>query len=398
MVERNIHFDTLPKSYLFPEIQRRKAAFLNKNPQAKLISLGIGDTTQPIAPYIAERLAQRAMELSTKEGYSGYGLEEGSPALREKISQILYDGRFDSSEIFISDGANTDIGRVLHLFGNDLVVGVQNPTYPAYVETSIIHGKIKNILSLDCKPENQFFPDLSNLPHVDIIFFCSPNNPTGYAATREQLKALVEFALKRNVVIIFDAAYSCFMQDPELPRSIYEIEGAEQVAIEINTFSKMAGFTGIRLGWSIVPNAMRFNDGTSVNKAWQRVVCTFFNGASNIVQGGGMAVLEPEGLIQTEQTIAYYMQNASIIRNAFASLDLPTYGGDNAPYIWVDFSPKTSWEQFEELLQETQVLSLPGSGFGSAGEGFLRFSSFGTAESVVQAASRLQQFFAAAKI
>lgn len=393
MVKKNPGFALLAPNYLFPEIQKKKLAFSEKYPSKRLISLGIGDTTQPIIPFIAEKISHAAALLSTREGYVGYGPEQGNLKLRKKIGERFYNGRFSPDEIFVSDGAKCDTGRLFQLFGKNLKVAVQDPTYPVYVDTGIISGQGVEIIYMPCTAENDFFPDLSSLPEVDILFFCSPNNPTGQAATKKQLERLVEFALRRQLIVIYDAAYSSFIESKDVPRSIFEIEEAEKVAIEINSFSKFAGFTGIRLGWTVIPKSLRYEDGSSINQAWTRIMTTFFNGASMLAQEGGIAVLEEEGWSGVKKSREYYLENASLLKNAFESLGFNTYGGVDAPFIWVDFSPKKSWEMFDALLEEAQVISVPGSGFGKAGEGYLRFSALGSKEEIVKALERISHYF-----
>ena len=315
MIKRNINFPKLQAGYLFPEINRRKQALLEEVPDAKIISLGIGNTTEPLTPHIRKGLTESIKAMGTKEGYSGYGNECGQTKLRERISEVFYQDKIKSEEIFISDGSKCDIGRLQLLFGANRKIAVQDPSYPVYVDGGVIYGQtgdynesnsqFEDVVYMPCLPENNFFPDYKKAENAEIIYFCSPNNPTGNAATKEQLKSLVDFAKEKKKIIIFDAAYSMFIRDPELPRSIFEIEGAKEVAIETNSFSKPAGFTGVRLGWTVVPNELKYADGTCVNKDWTRVMTTIFNGASNIVQAGGLAVLEPQGLEEINQQISY---------------------------------------------------------------------------------------------
>lgn len=400
MVKRNPHVAKLNAGYLFPEIIKRRQAFLEKNPHARLISLGIGDTTEPLPSFIAKELAQTAQALATAEGYSGYGPEEGYKDLRQQIAQKLYQGQFNSDEIFISDGTNSDIGRLQILFGSQTTIAVQDPSYPVYVDTSVILGqtdhfhapsrKYQGISYMPCCPSNHFFPDLEQMTPTDIIYFCSPNNPTGAVASHEQLEELVAFARKHRSIIIYDTAYASYIQQPNIPRSIYEIKGAKEVAIELGSFSKMAGFTGVRLAWSVVPKELQFEDGHSINQDWNRVHCTFFNGASNISQKGGMAVLHPEGQKGIQSLICYYMENAAILRRALEEMNYEVHGGTNAPYIWVRFPKQSSWQAFDLLLEKAHVVCAPGSGFGPAGEGFLRLSAFGKRSQVEEAANRLQ--------
>jgi LL-diaminopimelate aminotransferase len=399
MVKRNPHVAKLNSGYLFPEIVKRRAHFLEKNPQVQLISLGIGDTTEPLPSFIAQELAKSAQALSTEKGYTGYGPEEGYKELRQQIAQQLYQSHFDANEVFISDGTNSDIGRLQVLFGNQVTMSVQDPSYPVYVDTSVILGqtahfhapsrKYQGISYMPCMPSNHFFPNIEQMTPTDLIYFCSPNNPTGAVATHAQLEELVAFARKHRSIIVYDTAYASYIQDPNLPRSIYEIKGAKEVAIELGSFSKMAGFTGVRLAWSVVPKELQYEDGHSVNHDWSRVHSTFFNGASNIAQKGGLAVLHPEGQQNIQSLIAYYMQNAAILRQALEDLDYEVHGGTNAPYIWVRFPRHSSWQAFDLLLEKAHLVCAPGSGFGPAGEGFIRLSAFGKRSQVEEAANRL---------
>lgn len=400
MVKRNPNIAKLNAGYLFPEIAKRKRAFLEKNPSAQLISLGIGDTTEPIAPYISNGMKQKAEALMTREGYEGYGPEQGHLKFREKIASTLYHNKLDADEIFISDGSKCDIGRLQLLFGDQVTIAVQDPTYPVYVDSGVILGQTSDynkeaqhyngIVYMKCLPSNHFFPDLTQVPRTDLIYFCSPNNPTGATATKEQLTALVKFAKKNRSIIIFDAAYSSYIQDPSLPRSIYEIEGAHEVAIELGSFSKMAGFTGIRLAWSTIPKKLNYDEGHSVHVDWNRINSTFFNGASNISQAGGLAALQPEGLEAMSKMVNFYMENTKILKLTFEDLGYSVYGGSNAPYLWVKFNEMTSWHAFEDLMTRANIICTPGSGFGPGGEGFLRFSAFGNRSTIEEAAKRIR--------
>lgn len=399
MVKRNPHVAKLNSGYLFPEIIKRKELFLKNNPEARIISLGIGNTTEPLPPFIAQELAETAQALATEKGYTGYGPEEGYKELRQQIAESIYQNDFDADEIFISDGTNSDIGRLQTLFGSQTTVAVQDPSYPVYVDTSVILGqthhfdsssrRYQGVSYMPCLPSNDFFPDLHNVTPTDLIYFCSPNNPTGTVATHAQLEKLVEFARQNRSIIVFDTAYAQYIQHPTLPRSIFEIKGAKEVAIELGSFSKMAGFTGVRLAWSVVPKELQYEGGHSVNQDWNRVHTTFFNGASNIAQKGGMAVLHPEGQKSIQSIIAYYMKNASILRHTLQNLGYEVYGGDNAPYIWVRFPHQNSWQTFDILLERGHLVSVPGSGFGPAGEGFVRLSAFGKRSQIEEAAERL---------
>ncbi len=401
MAKRNSNIAKLQAGYLFPEISRRKNEFLEKNPDAKLISLGIGDTTEPITPHIAKALTNAASALGTRKGYRGYGNEQGLLELREKIAEVVYNGSVSGEEVFVSDGAKPDIGRLQLLFGNDAVVAVQDPTYPVYIDSSVMYGKTGNynrgknqfgsIIYMPCTPKNNFFPDLRKIGKADVIFFCSPNNPTGAVATKGQLKELVQYAKKNRSVIIFDAAYSEYIADNRLPKSIYKIEGAKEVAIEVNSFSKSVGFTGVRLGWTVIPDKLQFDDGSLVRNDWSRIMTTLFNGASNISQAGGLASLDATGLREMKKIVSYYMENAKIIRSTLEKLGYEVYGGDNAPYIWARMKNMSSWEAFEHLLQKANIVTTPGIGFGQHGEGFLRFSAFGHREDIEEAVKRLKR-------
>ncbi|NGX55095.1 MAG: LL-diaminopimelate aminotransferase [Chlamydiae bacterium] len=385
-MRRNDNFARLNKNYLFTEIEKRVAAFKAKEPSAKLISLSVGDTSQSIPPSIAKGLVQKITDLQVNETYSGYGPSQGDRALREKIAEAFYENKISADEIFISDGAKCDIGRLQLLFGEKSKIVLQNPTYPVYLDSSLLMGQTE-ISALPALPDNGFFPEFGKVKEVDLIYFCSPNNPTGVAATKEQLKELVSFAKSRCAVIIFDSAYAGFIRDPSLPRSIYEIEGAEECAIEVSSFSKLIGFTGVRLGWSVVPKALKYENGLSVHDDWQRVMATFFNGASNIAQAGGVAALTPEGVEEMRGLTDYYLENVRLLRGALQPMGYPIYGGEAAPYLWVDFGE----ERFQEFLERYHILTTPGSGFGSAGKGFLRFSGFGSREDILEATRRLKR-------
>ncbi|GAB5031154.1 ll-diaminopimelate aminotransferase [Nannochloropsis oceanica] len=404
-VERNPNFDKLVGGYLFPEIGRRRTAFLEANPTAKIISLGIGDTTQPIPPHILSGLVQGAARLGTPEGYSGYGDEKGAGMLREKIAAKLYGNRITADEVFVSDGAKCDIGRLQMMFGQNVVTAVQDPSYPVYVDTAVIMGQtggideesrqFDGIVYMPCTPSNDFFPDLTKLSkRPDVIYFCSPNNPTGVSATRAQLESLVAYARAQGSIIVFDAAYAPFIRDPALPKSIFEIEGALECAIEVNSFSKYAGFTGVRLGWTVVPKQLKFKDGSSVHSDFNRIMGTAFNGASNVVQPGGLAILDDEGMAEIQTLINYYLANAAKLRQTVEAMGYKAYGGDNGPYVYVDLGGKSSWDMFSEILEKAQIVTTPGAGFGPGGEGFLRLSAFASKENVEEACERLQKVMA----
>jgi len=402
-VTRNPNFAKLAGGYLFPEIARRRTAYLKEHPEmdGKIISLGIGDTTQPIPSHILSGLVTGSSKLGTKEGYSGYGAEQGMGSLREKIAKVLYNGLIEAEEVFVSDGAKCDIMRIQQVFGKDVVSAVQDPSYPVYVDTSVMMGQTgdidadtrqyKNIVYMPCNAENNFFPDYASLPRADIVYFCSPNNPTGAAATKEQLESLVNTCKERGSILIFDAAYAPFIRTPGVPKSVYEIEGAKEIAIEVNSFSKYAGFTGVRLGWTVVPSDLKFSDGTPVRNDFNRVMTTAFNGASNIVQSGGMACLDHEGMAEIDTLIDYYLANAQLLRETMESIGYKVFGGVDAPYVFVGLPDgKSSWDAFEEILEKAQVVTIPGAGFGPGGEGYLRLSAFAPRESVIEACERLK--------
>lgn len=385
-MKRNTHLARLKTNYLFPEVALRKRQFLAEHPHADLISLGIGDTTEPLPQTISHALMEASRKLSTPEGYTGYGPEQGQKALREQIARVVYQNQIQPDEIFISDGAKCDIGRLQMLFGTDVSVAIQDPAYPVYIDGSLIQG-VQEIIPMPCTPENGFFPDLNTLPRTDVIYFCSPNNPTGAVATREQLESLVAFAKRNRSILLFDAAYANYIQDPTLPKSIFEIEGASGVAIEINSFSKLAGFTGVRLGWSVVPHALCYNDGSSVRTDWNRLMSTIFNGASNIAQLGGLACLEE--LNEIASLTSYYLENAKLIKAALEALGHQVFGGINAPYLWVSFPGQNSWDVFRTFLERYHIVTTPGAGFGKHGESFLRFTAFGNRQHILKAIQRL---------
>lgn len=405
MLEKNPVFTNLSAGYLFPEIAKRRREYASKHPDAKLISLGIGNTTEPLTPHVVKAMKEYVEGLGTPDGYDGYGDDSaGFTAFRQKIASVLYKDLVSADEVFVSDGAKCDVGRLQQLFGANVSVAVQDPSYPVYVDGSVMVGAAgkmpkdengyKDIVYMPCLPQNGFFPDLSCVKNNSLIYFCSPNNPTGAVASKSDLQKLVSFAKEHGCIILFDAAYSAYIRDESIPRTIYEIDGAKECAIEINSFSKPIGFTGVRLGWTIVPTALKYADGSSVQATWTRLTNTFFNGASNIAQMGGMASLDEEGLCETRKLTDYYLENARLIRNAlqgenFTSAGVKIFGGDNAPYVWAQFPGKKSWDVFDLILDKCHVVTTPGAGFGPAGESFIRFSSFGHRSSVEEACKRL---------
>ncbi|XAR49434.1 LL-diaminopimelate aminotransferase [Bertholletia excelsa] len=396
--------ERLQNNYLFPEISACEFEHKRKFPNEKIISLGIGDTTEPIPEVITLAMSDFTRALSTPEGYRGYGAEQGNKALRKAIAEIYYrDMPVQDTEVFVSDGSQCDISRLQLLLGRDVTIAVQDPSFPAYIDSSVIigqagdfqgeTGKYENIEYMKCGPQNDFFPDLPNTSRTDIICFCSPNNPTGQAASRKQLQKLVEFARKNGSIIVFDTAYAAYISD-DSPRSIYEIPGAREVAIEVSSFSKIAGFTGIRLGWTVVPDELRFSNGFPVIHDFNRIVCTCFNGASSIAQAGGLACLSSQGVKAMLSLVDYYKENAKILIDAFDLLGLKIYGGVNAPYLWLHFPGRKSWDVFNEILEKTHIITVPGIGFGPGGEEFIRIATFGHRASVLEASKRLKCLFA----
>jgi LL-diaminopimelate aminotransferase len=399
MISRNPCIANLKAGYLFPEIAKRRREYAAAHPGSRIISLGVGNTTEPILPHINAGLVEGARRLGTVEGYSGYQ-DEGLVELREKISGVYYGGKFAANEVFISDGAKCDIGRLQLLFGAGAKVVVQDPSYPVYVDGSVLAGAAGSwtgdgyagITYLPCTAENNYFPDLDLIPQDSLVYFCSPNNPTGAVTGRKQLASLVDAIVKKNCVLIFDSAYGEYIRDPALPKTIYEIDGAESCAIEVSSFSKTAGFTGVRLGWSVVPKELRFSSGESINADWGRIASTIFNGASNIAQAGGLAALDETGLAEIRTLTDFYLGNAKLIRSALQKLGIACSGGDNSPYVWARFPGEDSWEVFSKILEKCQVITTPGSGFGPAGKEFIRFSAFAHRPDVEEACRRLLEF------
>lgn len=397
MIQRNKALSNIKAGYLFPEIGRRRREYQEKHPDARIISLGIGNTTEALSAHIDAGLVEGARKLGTQEGYSGYGDEQGMTALRERIASVFYKGSVSADEVFVSDGAKCDIGRLQLLFGSAVPVAVQDPSYPVYVDGSVLIGAAgpwtgsgyQGLQYLPCTEENNYFPDIDKVPENGLVYICSPNNPTGAVANHAQLSALVAAAQKKGSIIIFDAAYSEFIRDPSLPKTIFEIEGAESCAIELNSLSKPAGFTGVRLGWSIVPKALCYASGESINADWNRVCTTIFNGASNVAQYGALSALDTEGLQEMRKITDFYLENAKRIRTTLLAMGVSCIGGDNSPYIWAKFPGRDSWDVFEELLNKCQIITTPGSGFGPAGESFIRFSAFGHQKDVEEACVRL---------
>ncbi len=403
----NENYLKLQAGYLFPEIGRRRRAFQAAHPEAKIISMGIGDVTQPLAPAVVKTMKKAVEEMGRPETFRGYddgGI--GYEFLREAIRDNDYRARgadIDIDEIIVSDGAKCDTGNMQEIFGLDNVVGICDPVYPVYVDTNVMagraggpagQGRYEGIVYMPCTEENDFVADPPD-EKVDLIYLCFPNNPTGAVATKEQLKKWVNYARRNKAIILFDAAYEAFISDPDIPHSIYEIDGARDVAIEFRSFSKTAGFTGVRCAFTVIPRQLKAykKDGGAVEVApiWKRRHCTKFNGVSYVTQAGAAAIYTKEGKKQVKKTIDIYMGNAKLIRETLGEIGYSVHGGLNAPYIWVKTPDGMgSWEFFDRLLNEAHVVCTPGAGFGSAGEGFLRLTAFGRPENIKEALERIK--------
>lgn len=386
----NQNYLNLKDSYLFSTINQKVTAYTSAHPEKKIIRLGIGDVTRPLCPAVVDAMKSACDDQGRADTFHGYGPEQGYDFLKDAI-RGYYDKQgisLEPQEIFISDGAKSDVGNILDLFSPDNTVLVPDPVYPVYVDTNIMDGR--KILYMNARKENHFLPLPDENVKADIIYLCSPNNPTGAVYDHQGLKAWVDYALKNQAVILFDAAYEAFVSDPALPRSIYEIEGAKNCAIEFCSLSKTAGFTGTRCGYTIVPMPLQF-DGASLNKLWLRRQTTKFNGVSYIVQKGAAAVFTPEGLMQIKENISYYMENARMIAEALTQMDIYFTGGKNSPYIWLQCPEgMASWDYFDLLLEKAGVVGTPGAGFGQNGEGFFRLTAFGTHEATKEALERIK--------
>ena len=402
MVKINENYGKLPGSYLFSEVARRISAYTAAHPEAKIIKLSIGDVTRPLVPAVTEAMHRAVDEMGTYEGFHGYGPEQGYPFLREAIAQFDYKARgvdIKPEEIFVSDGAKSDCGNIGDIFGVDNRVAVCDPVYPVYVDTNAMAGRAgdyveaqgrwSNLIYMPCVEENGFMPQLPR-ERADIIYLCFPNNPTGSMATREQLKQWVDYANENGSVILYDSAYEAFITDPDIPHSIFEIEGARTCAIEFRSFSKTAGFTGNRCAYTVVPMELE-RDGARLNAMWNRRQTTKFNGVPYVVQRGAAAIYTPEGRAQVMESIAYYQENARVIREGLAEAGLACFGGVNAPYIWLKTpGGMGSWEFFDLVLDRANVAITPGAGFGPSGEGYVRLTAFGDAEATRQAVERVK--------
>lgn len=404
----NEQFLKLPGSYLFSDIAKKVKAFQTANPDKKLIRLGIGDVTRPLPEAAVAAMHRAVDELARKESFHGYGPEQGYDFLIEAIIKHDFEPRgieLSASEVFISDGAKSDTGNIGDILQRNNKIGVTDPVYPVYVDSNVMggrageldeNGKWSNITYLPCTAENRFIPALPKQP-VDIVYLCYPNNPTGTTLTKSELKQWVDYALANDTLIMFDAAYEAYIHEADVPHSIYEIEGAKRCAIEFRSFSKTAGFTGVRCGYTIVPKEVTATapngERIPLNPLWNRRQCTKFNGTSYITQRGAEAIYSPEGQEQVKATIAYYMENARIMREGLAAAGLQVYGGKNAPYIWVK-TPEglDSWGFFDQLLHEVHIVSTPGVGFGPSGEGYLRLTAFGQREDSEEAIRRIREW------
>lgn len=396
MLKINEHYLELEKSYLFSDIARKVSEFVEANPDKKVIRLGIGDVTLPLPQACVDAMKNAADEMATEENFRGYGPEQGYPFLRETIAKHDYLDRninITADDIFVSDGAKSDTGNILDIFGDDLTVAVADPVYPVYVDTNIMAGRKQTIIKMPCLPENDFLPVPPEQP-VDLIYLCSPNNPTGAVSDRASLEKWVAYALEHKSIILFDAAYEAFTTG-DYPKSIYEIEGAEFCAIEFRSFSKKAGFTGVRCGFTVVPKTLKVtaSNGQEVllRDLWNRRQTTKFNGVSYVVQRAAEAVYTPEGDAQCKERIAYYMSNAKLLKESLEACGYKVAGGENAPYVWMQIPEGyTSWSYFDYLLENIQVVTTPGSGFGAHGEGYIRFSAFGSQENCKEAMDRFR--------
>ncbi len=393
----NKNYLNLEASYLFSTIANKVKAYCEANPEKTIIRLGIGDVTLPLCKDVVKAMGQAVEEMGVQETFKGYGPEQGYDFLKSAIKDyyLSHNVSLDVDEIFISDGAKSDLGNILDLFDTDNVVLVQDPVYPVYVDTNIMAGR--KVLFLNSNEENGFLAMPDKNVKADIIYLCSPNNPTGAVYNKEQLKIWVDYAKLNNAIILFDSAYEAFISDETLPRSIYEIEGAKDCAIEFCSFSKTAGFTGTRCGYTIVPKAI-VSEGVTLNKLWLRRQTTKFNGVPYIVQKGAAAVFSENGQKEIMENISYYKENAKIITDALDKLGIWYTGGKNSPYIWLKCpSNMKSWEFFDYLLENVQIVGTPGAGFGKNGEGYFRLTSFGSRENTKLAMERLLNHFLSVK-
>ena len=405
MIRINENYQKLQASYLFSDIAKRVAAFQKENPDKEVIKMGIGDVTLPLADVCIKAFHKGVDDLAEKATFKGYGPEQGYDFLRSAIAEHDFQSRnadISADEVFVSDGAKCDTGNFQELFSSDAVIAVPDPVYPVYVDTNVmagrsgdfVNGRYSRFIYLDSTEANNYVPDLPK-KKADVIYLCFPNNPTGATATKEQLKKWVDYANENRSLILFDAAYECFIRNPELPKSIFEIPGADEVAVEFRSFSKTAGFTGVRCGFTVVPKKCKVYDADgnaiSLHAMWNRRHTTKFNGASYPVQCAAAACYTPEGKTQIKEKTDYYLGNAAIIKKAIVDLGYSCTGGDNSPYVWVN-TKTDSWDFFDRLLHECGIVCTPGSGFGSCGQGYVRFSAFNTRENTQKAMDKLVKF------
>ena len=403
MIRINEHYQKLQNSYLFAEVNQRIQTFQQQHPERELIRLGIGDVTQPLPDACVQAMHKAVDELAESQTFRGYGPEQGYDFLRQAIAKHDFQARganINADDIFVSDGAKCDTGNIQELFAQDLRLAIPDPVYPVYVDTNVMAGRTgasqagryQGLVYLECTAENNYIPELPSEP-VDLIYLCFPNNPTGASITRDQLRLWVEYALEQQALILFDAAYEAFIQDEDVPHSIYEIEGAEKVAIEFRSFSKTAGFTGVRCAYTVVPKACTAYTAAgvavSVRDLWMRRHTTKFNGVSYPVQRAAEAVYSPAGKAQVAELIEYYLKNAAYIRQAFQRMGFACSGGDNSPYIWIEVK-QDAWTFFDFLLNNAGVICTPGAGFGRCGEQHIRISAFNNFEKVQQAMQRIE--------
>lgn len=405
----NENFLNLQDSYLFSTIAKKVAEYSKKNPEKEIIKLGIGDVTKPIVPACIEAMHKAVDEIGTSEGFKGYGPEQGYEFLRNAIVENDYKSRgvdIKPDEIFVSDGAKCDCGNIVDIFAQDNKVAITDPVYPVYIDTNVMSGRsgkydektgtYENIVYLPVTAENDFKPELPK-EKVDMIYLCFPNNPTGTVLTKEDLTKWVNYAKENNSIILYDSAYEAFIEDDEIPHSIYEIEGAKNVAIEFKSYSKTAGFTGVRCAYVVIPKEVKgytkSGDVVEYNKLWNRRTCTKFNGVSYIVQRAAEATYTTEGKAQIKQNIDYYKENAKIIKDGLEEAGFEVYGAINSPYIWLKVPEgMNSWEFFDKLLEEVNIVGTPGSGFGPHGEGYFRLTAFGTKENTIKAIERIKKW------
>lgn len=403
MLKVNANYLNLPGSYLFSTISKKVTAYKEANPDRTVISLGIGDVTQPLSPTIIKALHGAVDEMGVKETFRGYAPDLGYDFLRSAIAENDYRKRgcdIAEDEIFVSDGAKSDSGNIQEIFDDKCRIAVCDPVYPVYVDSNVMagrtgiydekSGRFSNVIYMPCTAENSFSPELPG-DTPDMIYICSPNNPTGTAMSREDLQKWVDYANKNHSVIIYDAAYEAYISEEDVPHSIYECEGARTCAIEIHSFSKNAGFTGVRLGYTVIPKDLKDADGVALHGLWARRHGTKFNGAPYIQQKAGAAVYSPEGQAEIKALVAYYMKNAETIKDGLSSAGYTVYGGVNAPYIWLKTPDgMKSWDFFDHMLNDANVVGTPGSGFGPSGEGYFRLTAFGTHENTLEAVNRIK--------